>query len=66
MMIWFMVFKVASQQASYLARALNKEGIDAIWKQQATKPFVYKHLGSMASVGEWKGVYDSSSIGNTS
>jgi NADH dehydrogenase FAD-containing subunit len=27
------------------------------------EPFKYAHLGSVANVGEWKGVYDSSSMG---
>lgn len=29
---------------------------------QTLKPFSYQHLGSMASVGDWKGVYDSPSF----
>lgn len=31
-------------------------------QQQAPPSFKYQHLGSMASVGEWKGVFDSPSF----
>lgn len=32
-------------------------------KTASIAPFQYAHLGSMASVGSWKGVYDSTNIG---
>lgn len=57
--------QVASQQAQFISKALNKQGLAALVKAEggAVKPFKYAHLGSMASVGEWKGVYDSPSMG---
>eukprot|EP00590_Aulacoseira_subarctica_P006132 CAMPEP_0172419464 /NCGR_PEP_ID=MMETSP1064-20121228/5902_1 /TAXON_ID=202472 /ORGANISM="Aulacoseira subarctica , Strain CCAP 1002/5" /LENGTH=447 /DNA_ID=CAMNT_0013158965 /DNA_START=222 /DNA_END=1565 /DNA_ORIENTATION=- len=62
--------QVASQQAIYLAKVLNKYGLDEVWTAKVMSsyldtgspviaPFKYQHLGSMANVGEWKGVYDS-------
>lgn len=61
--------QVASQQGIYLAKMLNKHGLDAISTLSSTnnsaqdlQPFKYQHLGSMASVGEWKGVFDSPSF----
>ena len=59
--------QVASQQGSYLARTLNRHGLEATSKAKVddsdVKTFKYEHLGSLASVGEWKGVYDSPSFG---
>ena len=52
--------KVANQQGIYLAAALNG---DKLLGPQKPEPFKYQHLGSMASVGDWKGVYDSTNIG---
>lgn len=49
--------QVASQQAKYLAKLLNVEGIDGAWQGKG-KPFSYHHLGMMASVGQWKGIWD--------
>lgn len=57
--------QVASQQAIYIAKVLNKEGIEAVWSKGASRPFIYNHLGSMASVGQWKGVYDSAALGES-
>jgi hypothetical protein len=37
--------QVANQQSKYLAAVLNKPSV------HGDKPFVYKHLGSMAQVG---------------
>lgn len=54
--------QVASQQAIHLSKMLNKFGIEGIAQGRADK-FKYHHLGAMASVGEWKGVYDSTNIG---
>lgn len=44
--------QVAEQQGKYLARVLN-EGADRLEadKAEEPKPFVYRHLGSMASIG---------------
>eukprot|EP01038_Epipyxis_sp_PR26KG_P006913 gene6913-9466_t len=53
--------QVASQQGMYLAKTLNSSSLSEINEGKAN-PFKYQHLGSMASVGEWKGVYDSSNI----
>jgi hypothetical protein len=46
--------QVAEQQGKYLARCLNA----AAGKLEAAEapPFAYKHLGSMASVGECRGL----------
>ena len=55
--------QVASQQAIHLSKVLNKFGLDGIASGKANK-FKYNHFGAMASVGEWKGVYDSTNIGN--
>ena len=52
-----MLAQVASQQASYLAKSFN----DSFSTQV---DFKYTHLGSMASVGQWKGVYDSTNLGS--
>ena len=62
----YIYIQVASQQAIYLAKVLNAEsigGVEKVWTRGAANPFLYKHLGSMASVGQWKGVYDSTSLG---
>jgi len=58
--------QVASQQGIYLAKVLNKHGLDGAISATGSNnppPFKYQHLGSMASVGEWKGVFDSPSFG---
>lgn len=60
--------QVANQQGMYLARSLN-EGILAVEKNKASAvpvPFKYRHMGSMASVGDWKGVFDSTDIASSS
>eukprot|EP01040_Poterioochromonas_malhamensis_P003197 gene3197-3408_t len=62
--------QVASQQGKYIADVLNKHGITRVTtvgtsknpKDDVVKAFSYAHLGSMASVGHWKGVYDSPHI----
>eukprot|EP01041_Mallomonas_annulata_P005445 gene5445-10937_t len=51
--------QVALQQAKYLAKSFNNYGVGTDFP----KGFLYSHLGSMASVGMWKGVYDSTNIG---
>eukprot|EP00957_Ditylum_brightwellii_P078341 5957065-Ditylum_brightwellii.AAC.1 len=49
--------QVARQQGMYLADIFNnKQGEDE-------KPFRYFSLGSMASVGNFKGLYDGSKVG---
>ena len=66
--------QVASQQGKYLSEALNKYGLDRVWnaktsstgKKSDPEVFKYGHLGAMASVGEWKGVYDSTNVSLTS
>lgn len=61
--------QVASQQGIYLAKQLNQFGLDYVRHFRPKNstvsdlpPFRYQHLGSMASVGEWKGVFDSPSF----
>jgi NADH dehydrogenase/NADH:ubiquinone reductase (non-electrogenic) len=67
--------QVASQQGIYLAKLLNEYGLDVVRRfnadlpppspsssAKAIPPFRYQHFGSMASVGEWKGVFDSPSF----
>ena len=63
--------QVASQQGIYLSAALNKYGLERVWnasigKNNEPDVFKYGHLGAMASVGEWKGVYDSTNVSITS
>ena len=61
------VCQVANQQGIYLARGLNSGRLTvtegASEAAAAANPFKYRHLGSMASVGDWKGVYDSTDLG---
>lgn len=45
--------QVASQQAAYLARALNKGTLD-------DKPFRFRNLGTMTYLGSWKAIHQSS------
>jgi NADH dehydrogenase FAD-containing subunit len=65
--------QVAAQQGKYLASVMNKHSAhfpsstssDAMGQAGAKDelpPFRYTHLGSMASVGEWKGVVDTPNI----
>lgn len=58
--------QVAMQQGIYLAKLLNKINIQECLNNPLNinkeKEFKYSHLGSMASVGDWKAVYDSRSI----
>lgn len=57
--------QVASQQAQYLSKRLNSDRLEALTTAGAkgsVPPFKYAHLGSMASVGEWKGVFDSPAL----
>jgi NADH dehydrogenase FAD-containing subunit len=69
--------QVASQQGKYIAKQLNYYGIETMGKatnlptlpggarlKAEPKPFQYTHLGSMAQVGQWKGVYDSPHTGD--
>lgn len=59
-----MLAQVASQQAIYISKQLNKHGILKTWNDiDDIPPFSYTHLGSMASVGSWKGILDTSHIG---
>mmetsp|Transcript_24105 Transcript_24105/g.35883 ORF Transcript_24105/g.35883 Transcript_24105/m.35883 type:complete len:128 (-) Transcript_24105:192-575(-) len=51
------VGQVARQQGIYLAKVLNNE------QKDDEKPFRFFNLGSMASLGEMKGIYDGSKIG---
>jgi NADH:ubiquinone reductase (non-electrogenic) len=59
--------QVASQQGKYIARTLNRHydqvvaPVSAQVIQEAPR-FKYSHLGSLASVGDWKGVFDSTNI----
>jgi len=60
--------QVASQQGKYLANLMNSHHAHfppqpAAPPSLATLPaFQYSHLGTMASVGEWKGVIDTQNI----
>jgi NADH dehydrogenase FAD-containing subunit len=71
---------VASQQGKYVANILNQHAIEdlqhhnipsSVSSSTPTLPvskipvFQYQHLGAMAQVGQWKGVFDSSSIDRT-
>mmetsp|Transcript_2344 Transcript_2344/g.3599 ORF Transcript_2344/g.3599 Transcript_2344/m.3599 type:complete len:298 (+) Transcript_2344:502-1395(+) len=58
--------QVASQQGKYLAHFLNNHKEEASKDIPNAPPFKYAHLGSMASVGEWKGVIDASDIDKSS
>jgi len=49
--------QVARQQGIYLANIFNKK------QGEDEKPFKYFSLGSMASVGQFKGLYDGSKVG---
>jgi NADH dehydrogenase FAD-containing subunit len=55
---------VASQQAKYLARALNKYGTsEAIGPE--SKPFHFRNLGTLTYIGSWRAIAQSSSEGLT-
>lgn len=63
--------QVAAQQGKYLAKTMNQhsdvfaaalEGANGNSVVSALAPFRYSHLGSMASVGSWKGVVDTPNI----
>ncbi len=47
--------QVASQQAAYLARQLNRGGGPAV-----SKPFQFRNWGTMAYLGGWKAIHQSS------
>ena len=57
-------WKVAERQGKYLANLLNKIGKEGGGRANSGQvidlgePFVYKHLGSMASVGSYKALVD--------
>ncbi|RBQ79700.1 hypothetical protein FVER53590_12740 [Fusarium verticillioides] len=52
--------QVASQQAKYLAKALNKYGsCEAVGKN--SKPFLFLNLGTIAYIGSWRAIAQSSS-----
>ncbi|KAK1396715.1 Internal alternative NAD(P)H-ubiquinone oxidoreductase A2, mitochondrial [Heracleum sosnowskyi] len=56
--------QVAERQGLYLAKVLNMMGkagggyANAAGEMELGKPFVYKHLGSMATVGRYKALVD--------
>lgn len=56
--------KVAERQGKYLAGLLNRIGEAGGGRANSAKdisfgdPFVYKHLGSMATVGRYKALVD--------
>jgi NADH dehydrogenase FAD-containing subunit len=56
--------QVAGQQGKYVAETLNKYGLEGL-KEGKGDVFKYRHLGSLAAVGQWKGVYDSTNIGKS-
>lgn len=49
--------QVARQQGIYLANVFNGK------QKEDEKPFAFFSLGSMASMGDWKGIYDGTSAG---
>jgi NADH dehydrogenase FAD-containing subunit len=49
--------QVARQQGIYMAKVLNGD------QKEAEKPFRFFSLGSMAYIGDMKGIYDGSSVG---
>ncbi|KAG7102842.1 NADH dehydrogenase like protein [Verticillium longisporum] len=51
--------QVASQQAVYLARTLNRHGDDV----SRAKPFAWRNLGTMAYLGSWRAIHQSSADG---
>ncbi|CAM9636127.1 unnamed protein product [Chrysoparadoxa australica] len=53
--------QVANQQGNYLAKSLNSE----YGRGQPTPsaPFKYRHLGSMAQIGDWKAIVDLRAVG---
>lgn len=65
--------QVAGQQGKYLSKLFNYhisdhttlETISILSSKKAIKPFEYSHFASIASVGKWKGVYDSTNITKT-
>ncbi|XP_042507546.1 internal alternative NAD(P)H-ubiquinone oxidoreductase A2, mitochondrial-like isoform X2 [Macadamia integrifolia] len=56
--------QVAERQGKYLGSLLNKIGkaggghANSGWEIESEAPFVYKHLGSMATVGSYKALVD--------
>ncbi|KAL6563688.1 Internal alternative NAD(P)H-ubiquinone oxidoreductase A1, mitochondrial [Orobanche gracilis] len=56
--------QVAERQGKYLAKLLNQLGKAGYGRADATKdvdfgnPFVYRHLGSMATIGRYKALVD--------
>lgn len=58
------ILKVAERQGKYLAALLNKIGKEGGARAGSGKdlelgaPFVYKHLGSMATIGRYKALVD--------
>jgi len=48
--------QVASQKAHYLSKVFNKHSVSPNY---SPSPFVYKHRGAMAYVGDWKALIDS-------
>ena len=60
----FWILKVAERQGKYLAALLNKIGKEGGGRAGSGKdlelgdPFVYKHLGSMATIGRYKALVD--------
>lgn len=53
------IAQVAAQQAQYLSKVIKGE------KKQDEEPFEFFGLGSMASLGGMKGIYDGSQVGKT-
>lgn len=58
------MFQVAEREGKYLAQLLNKIGkagggyANGGSDMELGAPFVYKHLGSMATVGSYKALVD--------
>ena len=56
-----MLAQVASQQAIYLAKSLNQIGLEGLKKGHG-KDFLYGHIGSLASIGQWQAIFDATSL----
>lgn len=53
-------FAVAQQKAKYVTRVLNRLAKE----KQTTEPFKFHNQGSLAYLGDWKALYDRTSVEN--
>lgn len=54
--------QVASQQAKYLAKALNKYGRAGTDAMATAKSFQYRNLGTLAYLGSWRAILQSEAV----